>query len=72
MKGLEIPETAEELIRMLRQWGPGKESNLLILAFEACVDDGEEILDRLIREGRVERISDEHGLLKWIVPELSN
>ncbi len=71
MKRLEIPETAEELVRMLRDWGPGRESNLIIVAFEACVDDGEEILDRLIREGRVERISDAQGLMKWIVRDMN-
>lgn len=72
MKRLEIPETAEELIRMLRQWGPSEEANVLILAFEACVEDGEAILDRLLDEGRVMRVSDEDGLMRWVVNEHVN
>ena len=72
MKRLEIPETAEELIRVLRDWGPSPEANVLVVAFEACNEDGEAILDRLLNGGRVERISDEHGLMKWVVPEEPN
>ncbi len=69
MKRLEIPETGDELIAVIRELGPGPSSNAMIVMFEMMNPDGEAVLDQLMAEGRIKRIQIGHEPMRWVVTE---